>query len=80
MLNNLITGLQQSNTGFDDGKEYYIEEDEPEDDEDVIILSNEAIPREIGVKKGNKLFNTIPDSKLKDMHDDDDIIDYFLNN
>lgn len=62
-------------------KEYYIELDDEEDDqhdEDIIILSNEAVPKEIGFKKGNKLFNTIPDEKLKNMNDDDDIIDYFL--
>jgi hypothetical protein len=46
----------------------------------VILLSDEQIPRELGIKKGNKLFNAIPDAQLKNMQDDDDIIDYFLNN
>jgi hypothetical protein len=32
------------------------------------------------MKKGTKLFNEIPQDKLKDMNNDDDIIDYFLNN
>lgn len=83
LLNNLITGLAQDGgpNHYDGGQEFYIEEDEDHDeDEDVILLSNDPIPKEIGVKKGNKLFNAIPDSKLKEMQDDDDIIDYFLDN
>jgi len=55
-------------------------EDEYPEDEDVIILSDEIIPREIGIKKGSKLFNEIPKDQLHNMTNDDDIIDYFLNN
>ena len=43
------------------GQEFYIEEDDDHpEDEDVIILSNEVVPREIGVKKG--IFNQIPNA------------------
>lgn len=81
MLSTIISGLHEYNPNE---LEFPIEEgfDEEEDveDEDVVLLTNEAIPREIGVKKGRRLFNDIPDQKLREMEDDDDIIDYFLNN
>ncbi len=32
------------------------------------------------MRKANNLFNTISDKDLQAMNDDDDIIDYFLNN
>lgn len=72
MLTSLMAGIQN------------IQLDDELEEEDVVILSNDAIPQEIGIKvgtkKGNKLFNSIPDSKLKEMQDDDDIIDFFLSN
>jgi hypothetical protein len=54
--------------------------DDDHGDQDIVVLSNDPIPRELGVKKGNKLFNAIPEKELKEMQDDDDIIDYFLEN
>lgn len=57
--------------------EYDDELPEGETDE-VIVLSNDPIPRELGteLKIGNaKSFNPVPE----DLEDDDEIIDYFLN-
>ena len=47
-----------------------------------MFLSDEPIPQELGVKagRGGKLFKTIPTNKLLEMENDDDIIDYFLEN
>jgi hypothetical protein len=43
-----------------------------------MILSNDPIPKELGIKKGKRLFNAISNKDLSNMNDDDDIIDYFL--
>lgn len=82
MLNNLLTGMQPMMGNYDQGdNEYYVElDDEHPEEEDVIILSDEPIPREIGIRKGATLFNEIPQDELNEMNGDDDIIDYFLNN
>lgn len=42
-------------------------------------MSSDPIPVELGLKKGKRLFNAIPNSELNNMVDDDDVIDYFLN-
>jgi len=49
------------------------------DDGDVIILSNDAIPKELGTHKKvkNNLLSYLP---IDEMKDDDDIIDYFYSN
>lgn len=58
--------------------EFAFEEDELEEEEDVVLLSEEEVFGEPRSKKGNKLFNAIPSEKLLKMENDDDIIDYFL--
>lgn len=50
-------------THFNGEQEFYIEEevdDDNHEEQDIVLLSDDAIPRELGVKKGNKLFNAIP--------------------
>ena len=46
---------------------------------DCVILTNDPVPKEIGVQKiaKKKLMSTIPFSK---MGDDESIIDFFLEN
>lgn len=53
--------------------------DEDNLEESEVILSNDAIPKELGVKRmvRNNLLGCIP---TDEMMDDGDIIDYYLKN